>query len=124
MAHSRSDVVEQAMRVLDTWGLADLTMRRLAERLEVQAGALYRHVRDKDQLLDLLAEAICAGQPDPDPALPWREQLQILAADQVREQVSVECQDQRDPQVTREAELIDPNGLEPRTVVEVGHEVG
>ena len=81
---TRERIVGAALGLLDEVGLEGLTMRRLAERLEVQAGALYRHVRDKDELLDLLAEAICAGQQAPNPALPWREQLQMLAADQVR----------------------------------------
>jgi TetR/AcrR family tetracycline transcriptional repressor len=56
----------------------------LAERRGVQAGALYRHIRDKDQLLDLLADAICAEQQTPDPNLPWREQLRMLCAEQLR----------------------------------------
>ena len=81
---TRKRIVGAALGLLDEVGLDGLTMRRLAERLEVQAGALYRHVRDKDELLDLLAEAICAGQQTPDPALPWREQVQLLAAGQVR----------------------------------------
>jgi TetR/AcrR family tetracycline transcriptional repressor len=83
-ALTRERIVAAALALLDEVGLDGLTMRRLAERLEVQAGALYRHVRDKDDLLDLLAEAICAGQQEPDPALPWRVQLAILAADQAR----------------------------------------
>lgn len=81
---TRERILAAALALLDEVGLDGLTMRRLAERLEVQAGALYRHVRDKDELLDLLAEAICADQPEPDPALPWREQLHRLAANQVR----------------------------------------
>ena len=81
---TRERIVDAALALLDDVGLEGLTMRRLAEQLEVQAGALYRHVRDKDDLLDLLAEAICAGQRAPDPALPWRDQLHYLAANQVR----------------------------------------
>jgi TetR/AcrR family tetracycline transcriptional repressor len=81
---TREGIVRTALELLDEVGLEGLTMRHLAERLGVQAGALYRHIRDKDQLLDLLADAICAAQPEPDPALPWREQVWALCEGQLR----------------------------------------
>lgn len=80
----RDRIVRTALDLLDEVGLEGLTMRRLAARLDVQAGALYRHIRDKGELLDLLVEAICAEQREPDPALPWREQVRALAGDQLR----------------------------------------
>lgn len=58
MAHSRSDVVDEALRVLDTWGLADLTMRRLAGELGVQPSALYHHVANKQTLLAAVADEV------------------------------------------------------------------
>jgi TetR/AcrR family tetracycline transcriptional repressor len=81
---TRDGIVRTALELLDETGLEGLTMRHLAQRLGVQAGALYRHIRDKDQLLDLLADAICAEQQTPDPGLPWREQLRALCAEQLR----------------------------------------
>lgn len=54
-------------------------MRRLADKLGIKAASLYWHVRDKADLLDLLAEAICAPMQAPNPALPWRERLVSLA---------------------------------------------
>ncbi|HEX5503224.1 MAG TPA: TetR/AcrR family transcriptional regulator C-terminal domain-containing protein [Thermomicrobiales bacterium] len=80
----RARIVRAALDLLDEVGLDGLTMRRLAARLGVQAGALYRHIRDKGELLDLLVEAICAEQREPDPALPWREQVRALARDELR----------------------------------------
>ena len=41
--------------------------------------ALYNHVADKQALLDGLVERLLAEMPTPDPAKPWREQLDALA---------------------------------------------
>jgi TetR/AcrR family tetracycline transcriptional repressor len=57
---SRDQVVDTAIRLLDEVGLEGLTLRRLAAELDVQAPALYWHVRNKRELLDLMAEAIVA----------------------------------------------------------------
>jgi AcrR family transcriptional regulator len=48
-------IVEAALAVIRTEGVAGLTMRALAERLAVRAPSLYHHVRNKDDLLDLVA---------------------------------------------------------------------
>src|SRR6266571_1880467 len=58
-------LVQAAIAVLDQEGLDGLTTRRLAARLGVQSPALYWYVRDKDELLDLVAEAICAPALEP-----------------------------------------------------------
>lgn len=56
--YTRDDVVETALRILDEFGLADLSMRRLAGVLEVQPSALYWHVPNKQTLLALVADQI------------------------------------------------------------------
>lgn len=56
MALTRNAVVDEAWELLRTYGLGDLTMRRLARELNVQPGALYWHVADKQTLLLSLAE--------------------------------------------------------------------
>lgn len=68
-------ITDVAVELLDEVGLAELSTRRLAARLGVQSPTLYWHVKNKAELLDLVAEAICADAFDIDPALPWREQL-------------------------------------------------
>lgn len=60
--HKR-DVVAAATTLLDTYGLADLTMRRLARELEVSPGALYWHFANKQQLLGAVADRILDGVP-------------------------------------------------------------
>ncbi|MDR6971548.1 AcrR family transcriptional regulator [Leifsonia shinshuensis] len=60
--HSRDDVAEAALRILDDLGLADLTMRRLAGALDVQPSALYWHFPNKQTLLAELADRIVAAR--------------------------------------------------------------
>ena len=71
--------MQVALELLDAVGLDDLSMRRLAERLGVTAASLYWYVRNKDELLSSLADAISAEMPLPDPAQPWREELAAYA---------------------------------------------
>ncbi|MET8698711.1 TetR/AcrR family transcriptional regulator C-terminal domain-containing protein [Kitasatospora sp. NPDC004723] len=72
MALTRDTVVRTALRLLDEVGIDGLTTRRLARELGVQSPALYWHVKNKRELLDLMAEAMLAEAlpPDrePDPA--------------------------------------------------------
>lgn len=68
-------ITQAAVELLDEAGLAGLSTRRLAAKLGVQSPTLYWHVRNKAELLDLVAEAICADAFDIDGTLPWRDQL-------------------------------------------------
>ena len=56
--YTRTDVVETALSILDEFGLADLSMRRLAGVLDIQPSALYWHVPNKQTLLALVADQI------------------------------------------------------------------
>ena len=55
---SPDDVVTAALDILDRQGLPDLTMRRVASALDVQASALYWHFPNKQTLLAALADRI------------------------------------------------------------------
>ena len=55
MALTRDMVVDAAVEILQRFGLADLSMRRLAKELDVQVGALYWHVKNKQELLAQVA---------------------------------------------------------------------
>lgn len=73
---SLDEIVKAAIEIADAEGLGAVSMRRLAERFGVTTMALYRYVPSKDDLLDLIIDAI--AYPPPDPAdLPenWREAL-------------------------------------------------
>lgn len=65
MALTKADVLGAALQILDEYGLADLTMRRLAAQLDVQAGALYYHVANKQTLLIEVADLVLADLPAP-----------------------------------------------------------
>src|SRR5215212_3295597 len=72
-------------------GLEALTLRRLATELGVSAPTLYWHVRNKRELLDLMAEALVARAgrtTSPAPGQPWWEWLAERARLQFRALIS------------------------------------
>ena len=71
MRYHRTDVVERALGVLDAYGLADLTMRRLGTELGVQPSALYHHFTNKQTLLAAVADEILARGARPLPDGSW-----------------------------------------------------
>jgi TetR/AcrR family tetracycline transcriptional repressor len=77
---TRERVVDQALTLITHEGLEALTMRTLSTRLGVVPGALYRHVRSKEQLQDLIVDGVLAEVDcDINPALPWTQQIKTLA---------------------------------------------
>ncbi|EOM78592.1 TetR family transcriptional regulator [Rhodococcus rhodnii] len=77
---SRSDILDAATAILDEYGLADLTMRRLATSLGVQPGALYWHFPNKQTLLGAVSDRILEDVDAPlTTPRPWDEQVRALA---------------------------------------------
>jgi AcrR family transcriptional regulator len=77
---TRARVVAEALAVIAQDGVQALTMRTLAARLGVVPGALYHHVRNKEQLQDLVLDNVLAEVDyGVDPSLPWTEQIKLLA---------------------------------------------
>lgn len=72
-------ISETALSLLDEVGLDGLTMRLVAGKLGVQPGALYWHVKNKQELLDSMASAIFAdameGLEAPRAGVSWQEWL-------------------------------------------------
>ncbi len=65
VALSRARVCAEALALVDEEGLDALTMRRLGARLGCEAMSLYRHVKDKADLLDALHAAVLGDlQPE------------------------------------------------------------
>jgi TetR/AcrR family tetracycline transcriptional repressor len=58
MALTRTQIIEEALRLVDAQGLEGLSLRTLAARLDVQAPTLYWHVPNKAALLDAVSDAI------------------------------------------------------------------
>ncbi|MEV4567748.1 TetR family transcriptional regulator [Nonomuraea sp. NPDC049419] len=76
---SRATVLDAALALADEQGLAAVTMAAVAARLGVTPMALYRHVSNKDDLLDGLVEALLTEIPPPPDDLPWQDRLRHLA---------------------------------------------
>ncbi|CAN5366636.1 TetR family transcriptional regulator BioQ [soil metagenome] len=70
--HKR-DVIAKATEILDSFGIADLTMRRLARELDVTAGALYWHFANKQELLGAVADDLLRPAVRPASAADWSE---------------------------------------------------
>lgn len=75
----REQLIKAALGLLDKVGLNGLTMRNLADELGIKAGSLYWHVRSKEELLDLLADAVCTGITEPSKEWHWRKRLETIA---------------------------------------------
>lgn len=73
MALTEDGVLDAALAILDEYGLADLTMRRLGDSLGVRAGALYHHIPNKQTLLARVADRVL-GQVAAPPG-DWRGTL-------------------------------------------------
>lgn len=86
-------MVAKATQLLDDYGIADLTMRRLARELNVSPGALYWHFADKQELLGAVADRILAGLDSADladhsdhasvdapdaPEIPWPSRIRDI----------------------------------------------
>src|SRR5690606_3004815 len=54
----RDHVIRTALNLLDQDGLEGLTMRKLAQALQVQAPSLYWHFNSKQALIDGMADAL------------------------------------------------------------------
>jgi AcrR family transcriptional regulator len=77
---TRDRVVAEARTVIGTDGVGALSMRALATRLGVVPGALYRHVRSKEQLCDLVVDGVLAEVDcQVDSSLHWTELVRTLA---------------------------------------------
>ncbi|WP_445256360.1 TetR family transcriptional regulator [Nocardioides aurantiacus] len=84
IALDRDRILHAALDHIDEQGLAGLTMRRLGQRVGVEAMSLYRYVPGKEELLDGVVELLLGDlRVDPDvlrrPTHGWQDFLQRLA---------------------------------------------
>lgn len=59
---TRHKIVTAALELLDEEGLSELSLRKLAAKVNLRAPALYWYFKNKDELLDYMAEAILASE--------------------------------------------------------------
>ncbi len=69
---TRKRVLRAAMVQADRGGLEELTMRKLADALHVAPMALYRHVANRDDLIDAMIDVVFSEIEVPSPAVDWR----------------------------------------------------
>jgi len=75
---NRARVLRAAVELADDSGFDALTMRKLAERLGVVPMALYKHVADKDELLDGMIDLVFAEAEIPADT-DWRIAMRVRA---------------------------------------------
>ena len=76
---TRARIWQAAVKLADRGGIESLSMRRLGQELGVDPMALYRHVRNKDDLLDGLLEAILRQVEPPAPGDDWKSTVRAQA---------------------------------------------
>jgi len=76
---SRDRILAEAVRLADRDGLEAVTMRRLGQALGVEAMSLYKHVANKDAILDGLLERVLAEVHLPVPGGDWEAELRRAA---------------------------------------------
>ena len=78
----RGQIVRAAIDLIDEEGIDALSMRKLAARLGVGVMSLYWHVDRKDDLLELVGDAIFGEMTLPDePTGDWRADLSLVATE-------------------------------------------
>src|SRR4051794_17134970 len=72
---SRERILDGALRLIEREGLGALSMRRLAQELDVWPMAVYHYFRDKAELLDAVAASAAGLVELPSPGDSWRGRL-------------------------------------------------
>ena len=82
---TRERVVAAGIELADRDGIESISMRKLAQELGVEAMSLYTHVRNKDDLLDGMADAVVGEIPASADGADWKTSLRqmVLAARRV-----------------------------------------
>ena len=76
---SRDEIVKAAIAVADAEGPEAISMRRIAREVGAGVMSLYWYVASKEELLDLMLNAIVAEIEVPDPSGDWRADLGVFA---------------------------------------------
>jgi AcrR family transcriptional regulator len=67
------------LELADTDGLGALTMQGVGRRLGVEAMSLYRHVENKDEILDGLVDLVVGEVELPPSGIGWKQAMQVRA---------------------------------------------
>ena len=72
-------IVGKAIALADAAGIQKLSMRKLAAALDVTAMSLYNHVKNKEDLLDLMLDQVVAEFARPDVDGQWDDMIRRRA---------------------------------------------
>jgi AcrR family transcriptional regulator len=76
---SRERILQAAVELADRSGVQAVTMRRLGDELGFEAMSLYRHVANKDDLLDGMLDLVLAEWQLPDADTDWADAVKASA---------------------------------------------
>jgi AcrR family transcriptional regulator len=76
---TRERVVTAGIELADRDGIESISMRRLAQELSVEAMSLYTHVRNKDDLLDGMVDAVIGKIATSTGVADWKVSLRQMA---------------------------------------------
>jgi len=129
-ALSRDEIVQAAVDLADSEGAGAVNMRRIAKEIGVGAMSLYWHVVDKEQLLDLMLDAVEGEDPIVEVSGDWRADLGRIARQRrhglLRHPWAVDFMSGRPPfgpnallQIERSLSVLDDLDLDTRTALKV-----
>ncbi|MFF2407874.1 TetR/AcrR family transcriptional regulator [Streptomyces sp. NPDC058092] len=78
-AFSRADIAAAAVRIADAEGFDAVSMRKVAAELGCGTMSLYNYVPRKEDLYELMFDAVSGGYDFPEPSGDWRADLIALA---------------------------------------------
>jgi AcrR family transcriptional regulator len=78
-ALSREEIVRAAIKVADAEGPEAISMRRIARELNAGTMSLYWHIASKEELLDLMVDAVAGEAKAPEPSGDWHRDLRAWA---------------------------------------------
>ena len=76
---TRARVLDAALELVNQRGAAALTMRALATELDIEAPSLYKHITNKDEILDGLCELVYSQVTVGEVGDDWRDRLKAYA---------------------------------------------
>ena len=79
MRLDRERILDAAAEIVGSEGMPALTMRRIGAELGSDPTAIYRHFRNKREMLTALADRLFATEPECDADAPWQDRLRAFA---------------------------------------------
>ncbi len=74
-----TQIVRAAVALADAEGIDAVSMRRVAAALRSGTASLYRCIDSREELLDLMVDAVLGDDPHPPPSGDWRADLTAFA---------------------------------------------